>query len=407
MKHFIVSLLTITPCSLSRTHYSVGCQGYDTAFCGGLNMELFWDIFFWLIPVWVFVLIPFSSFYYEADDGVALAQMVGVAAPSRGRSRIAQALCSLLVVMVIMGLIFALTYLFLSDTTIKVQEYTGGQIFPDAAEAFVIFNTTERLNETTGEPLPFQTWQMEDIDEADAALLDVVMEAAEKETLTLKVDIATFYAGLMAWIGWFFFAVFGGIGISALPLDFLLNFKNRPKHMNPEEFAEAKMSIQKRVNDMVEIGEQLKREREEKAKLSGGGSSSGSRSIFNSQARKDMKTERNTMREFKAAIYLLEQDVEDFAAASAAHEKFNPLLPWLSLFAGIICCLISLIWIVHICIYVIPPNPLHPFLNTYFEWFEGWFPLFGTLSVAIFTVYLLFCAVKGCFKFGLRFMCIS
>ena len=33
-----------------------------------------------------------------------------------------------------------------------------------------------------------------------------------------------------------------------------------------------------------------------------------------------------------------------------------------------------------------------------------WFPLFGVLSVAIFSFYLLLCAVKGCFKFGLRFL---
>jgi LMBR1 domain-containing protein 1 len=53
---------------------------------------------------------------------------------------------------------------------------------------------------------------------------------------------------------------------------------------------------------------------------------------------------------------------------------------------------------------VYPDPPLAPFLNSYFDWFDGWFPLFGTLSVALFTVYLLFCAVKGCFKFGIRFL---
>jgi LMBR1 domain-containing protein 1 len=43
-------------------------------------------------------------------------------------------------------------------------------------------------------------------------------------------------------------------------------------------------------------------------------------------------------------------------------------------------------------------------LNAYFKWFDQWFPLFGVISVAIFTVYLLIAAVKGCFKFGIRFM---
>jgi LMBR1 domain-containing protein 1 len=364
-------------------------------------MNLFWDIFFWLIPIWVFVLIPFSSFYYEADDMVAMSQMVGLAAPTRARSRLAQAIGAELVVLFIIVLLFLLTYLFLSDTTIPVQAYTGSTILAARDEFAVVWNTTRRGTEN-GTVLPFQTYELEDVGPLDAAMLAVI-PASTTETMTLKIDVSTFYAGLMAWLGWFLFAVFGGIGISALPLDFILAFKNRPKHMNPEEFAEAKTSIQQRVNEMVEIGEDLTREREEAEKLNAG----QSRSMFNAQHRKDARSERNTMREFKAAVFLLEQDVEDFTAASAASEKYNPLLPWLSLFFGIICSLLSLLWVIHIAIYVLPPTPLNPFLNTYFAWFDTWFPLFGTLSVAIFTVYLLFCAVKGCFKFGLRFVCIE
>ena len=364
-------------------------------------MELFWDIFFWLIPIWVFFLIPFSTFYYEADDGIAMAAMVGVAAPARSKSRLSQAICSTTIVLVIMALIFLLTYLFLSDTTIPVQEYTGSTVEQANSTYNVIFTTEPRTlaNDTV---LPFQTFQLEDVGTSDAAMLAKIGKPVT-ETLTLRVDVTTFYAGLMAWIGWFFFAVFGGIGISALPLDFILSFVNRPKHMNPEEFAEAKTSIQARVNEMVEIGEQLKRERDEQEKLNAG----AKRSVFNAQHRKDAKTQRNVMREFKGAVFLLEQDVTDFAAASSANEKYNPLLPWFSLFMGIICSFISLVWIIHIGVYVIPKQPLLPFLNTYFLWFDNWFPLFGTLSVAIFTVYLLICAVKGCFKFGLRFVCIE
>lgn len=39
--------------------------------------------------------------------------------------------------------------------------------------------------------------------------------------------------------------------------------------------------------------------------------------------------------------------------------------------------------------------------------FDGWFPLFGVLSVAIFTLYLLFCVVAGNFKLGVRFLCVE
>ena len=60
--------IKIIPCGFFE-----GCDGYDTSFCGGLNMGLFWNIFFWLIPIWTFILIPFATFYYEADDGMLMA----------------------------------------------------------------------------------------------------------------------------------------------------------------------------------------------------------------------------------------------------------------------------------------------------------------------------------------------
>lgn len=391
----------LLPLDVANNEGFPGCEGYATAFCGGLNMDLFWSIFFWLIPIWVFFLIPFSTFYYEADDGIAMAAMVGVVAPARSKSRLTQAICSTAIVLVIMALVFLLTYLFLSYTTIPVQDYTGATAQQAKSTYGVIFNTTPSTL-SNGTVLPFQTNQLADVGSKDAAMLNQMAKPVP-QTMTLRVDPATFYAGFMAWMGWFFFAVFGGIGISALPLDFILSFVNRPKHMNPEEFAEAKASIQARVNEMVEIGEQLKRERDEQEKLNAG----AKRSVFNAQHRKDAKTQRNCMREFKAAVYLLEQDVADFAAASSANEKYNPLLPWLSLFMGIICSFLSLFWIIHIGLYMLPPKPVVPFLNTYFQWFDIWFPLFGTLSVAIFTVYLLICALKGCFKFGLRFVCID
>lgn len=365
-------------------------------------MELFWTIFFWLVPIWVFVLIPFSTFYYESDDGMLMAGTSVNPNPIK-KSRVAQALCNLMVVLVIVGIIFLLTYLFLSDTNIPVREYTGAGI-PEAGPAGVVLTSEPRLNLTLGQPLPFSP--AEDLQAVspttDGLLLQLVLRNSTLQDITLQVDVATFYAGLMAFAGWFLFALFGGIGLAAMPMDLIIAYTHRPRHMSPEEFAEAKLSIQERVNEMVDIGEQLKREREEKEKTAQ--SSSGFGSFFSLEKRKEAGAERRTMKEFKAAVFLLEKDVEDFQACSADMEKYNPLLPYINLFLGILSFILSFFWVVHIALFVLPNRALSTFLNVYFEWFDGWFPLFGVLSVALFTVYLLFCAVKGCFKFGLRFL---
>jgi LMBR1 domain-containing protein 1 len=220
------------------------------------------------------------------------------------------------------------------------------------------------------------------------------------QTITLQVSVGTFYAGLMAWLGWFLFALFGGIGLIALPLDLILAYVYRPKRLDAVEFAEAQLSLRERVNELVDIGELIKLERNEKATA---GITTSTWSL-DAEARKAAKDERQAILGFKQAVYLLEQDVEDFQAISANYEHYNPLVPFASLFFGIVSIIISTFWFIHIIVYIYPSPPWAPFLNNYFSWFDTWFPLFGTLSVAIFVVYLLFCAIKGCFKFGIRFL---
>ena len=234
-------------------HY-LGCEGYDTKLCGGLNMNLMWTIVFWMIPAWVFILIPWTTFYYEADDGMLMAGTSVTPNPVR-KSKILQACCNQVVVLVIVGLLFALTYLFLSTTNIPVQAYngvTGSEVIAGG----VVYTTLPQDGS-------FSTSQLADMGDNDY-LLTTQIDDLGQETITLQVDVATFFGGLMAWLGWFLFAIFGGIGMTALPLDFILKFTQRPKHMDAVEFAEVEMSIQQRVNELVDIGEQLKIEREEK-----------------------------------------------------------------------------------------------------------------------------------------------
>ena len=148
----------------------------------------------------------------------------------------------------------------------------------------------------------------------------------------------------------------------------------------------------------------MKIERDEKANQD---NTNGERSGLFSGLSKEARAERTALLEFKKAVFLLETDVEEFQASNANYASFNPLMPWFSLLSGIASSILSLVWIVHIAIYIAPPSPVHPFLNVYFQWFDAWFPIFGVLSVAVFMLYLLLCAVKGCFKFGIRFVILT
>jgi len=63
---------------------------------------------------------------------------------------------------------------------------------------------------------------------------------------------------------------------------------------------------------------------------------------------------------------------------------------------------LSILWILHIFLWMATFPPVSPFLNTMFIALDGVFGLFGTAMYAVFALYLLFCVFKGTFKFGLR-----
>eukprot|EP00558_Chaetoceros_sp_UNC1202_P001446 CAMPEP_0197260274 /NCGR_PEP_ID=MMETSP1429-20130617/83950_1 /TAXON_ID=49237 /ORGANISM="Chaetoceros sp., Strain UNC1202" /LENGTH=458 /DNA_ID=CAMNT_0042724511 /DNA_START=541 /DNA_END=1917 /DNA_ORIENTATION=- len=349
-------------------------------------MRLFWDIFYYAIPLFVFILIPFMTFFYEADDGMLMA---GTSVGAKPNNRFLEAIKYELFVVFIFASLFVTAYLLLGDSSVPVVEYQ------EQMNNAVTFTS---VAVGTGK---FHADLLADMTEKDFTNMNRLAGSNNRGTvdLNMPVDIPTFFAGFMAFVGWFFFALFGGIGLAAVPLDLILAFVNRPKRMDPTEFADAQINVRNRTNNLVDIGELMKIERDESDSAD-----NGRRSGMFSRLSQEARAERAAFLEFKKAVYLLETDIDQFQASSANYDNFNPLLPWFSLFAGILSTIISLVWIIQIGIYIVPPTPIHPFLNMYFQWFDSWFPLFGVLSVAFFTLYLLLCAVKGCFKFGIRFM---
>ena len=47
--------------------------------------------------------------------------------------------------------------------------------------------------------------------------------------VSLPVSFPIFAMAFMAFIGWWLFVLFGGVGLSALPLDMINDFVNRPE----------------------------------------------------------------------------------------------------------------------------------------------------------------------------------
>jgi len=121
------------------------------------------------------------------------------------------------------------------------------------------------------------------------------------------------------------------------------------------------------------------------------------------------KVHRAEVNKFRLLVDLLEKDLEEFQIGDPQNyrQHYNPLVPYMKLVGGALGALLTLVWLVHIVIFMLFSPPLHPFLNTYLGFFDGFFPLFGTLTIGILALYLLLAASAGAAKFGTRFFLIS
>ena len=262
--------------------------------------------------------------------------------------------------------------------------------------------------------------------------------------LTLGVTPVVYVTAMITFLGWFFFCIFGGIGLAALPLDLFSEYANRPVRIDLEEYAKQKMVLNERSVKLLEIGRKFQAD---------------------GRHQKRTRANRRTYNKFKQAVYFLDKDWEKvkrrtlrFWPARARPASFgrrgcdggatqeaqrhsearggldrratrnarrsvltrsvsasplcaqvkvaykqrggNPLLQLLSLVLGIVSLGLSLLWLIHVIAYVFVWPPTTTFLNGYFVRLDNVFPLFGTITYAIFASYLLCCVVKGNIKFG-------
>lgn len=97
----------------------------------------------------------------------------------------------------------------------------------------------------------------------------------------------------MSFISWFLFVIFGGIGLFALPLDYIYAFCNRPKKISQTELTAKKKNALEEALRIREIAREAKNLEEANALKS---------SIFSSKRREY----NNTMRKLRAAVKVLD-----------------------------------------------------------------------------------------------------
>jgi len=198
------------------------------------------------------------------------------------------------------------------------------------------------------------------------------------------------------------------VGLVALTMDLINEFRTRPEPMKTTEFFARREQLGRRAEALIKAGEQLQTHQEN--------------TVHSQKSRAAKVQDRNLVLRFEQAYYLLKRDRElldacaklrgtDFSLDKSVPLNLNPLWYILKLICGIVGAGLSVSWILHIGLFVLPRRPVTPFLNNMFIALTnvggGGFPLFGVFAFALYAFYLLWACVKGNFKLGLRLTCFK
>ncbi len=74
----------------------------------------------------------------------------------------------------------------------------------------------------------------------------------------MDVSFVVYMIAFFTWIGWIFFILFGGLGLFAIPLDFIYAFTQRPKKRTQRELNQTKEELQRTATELYEVGQALK-----------------------------------------------------------------------------------------------------------------------------------------------------
>ena len=309
---------------------------------GGLPMELLWQIMYIAVSVMCIGVVPFMMLYYEAWEPESKNWQVWTAVKYESAT------------VVVVGTLILLAWGMAgyADVPLELYSYneTGGLM-----DALAPTNCVASPCAADGEPT----------------------------SIRVQVSLAVWVIALVAFVGWFLFTVFVGVGLVALPMDMMMEYARRPQPIDLEEYAKQRMLLNERSRQLMEVAQKLG---------------------LDAHRKRDRHTTKK-FNQFRQAVYFLEKD---WAKVKMAYKERggNPLKWMCSAFLGLFSGVLSVVWYIHIVCYVFMKPPPTIFLNAFFIELDKVFSLFGTLMYGLFSFYLLACVLKGCMKVGLRFFWI-
>lgn len=332
-----------------------------------LPMKDLWLAVYIIDVVLVFFVIPFAMFYYEGDQEKSC------------RKRVFSALMWVIVTAVVVGLVLGILYSLVGKVDFTVRKLSSPAVsFPSTWSSLSLSKNRPCLAGTNG----------------NIQLCDAYTASASSEiTWTIRTTFPEYVVALSTIVGSVFFSIFGGVGITCLPLGLVFSFLRRPKAIiTRAQYIKEATDLGKRAREVKEAAAALQREER-----------SGSKG----------RKWRKNVKAVEKELLFLEEDVKALEEMYPQGEKAETswaltVLGYLArLILGIIGFIVSVAWVAHIVLYMLINPPVSPFLNEVFIKLDSVWGLLGTVAFAFFCFYLLLAVIAGAMVLGLRLVFIT
>ena len=328
-------------------------------FGSGLNMKVLWYILFISIIVYVLILFPISSSFYETDEDWSCCE------------KFQHSICWFIVYIIFFGGLSLVLYFTMGYVELPVHS--------------ISCDYSKFVNISSETDISF----IEDM---------ISCDVNENDKITIDINFIIYAIAILSFVSWFVFAFFGGIGLAAVPLDFFYSFFTRPKSMSGRNLKKRKKVLLSELEDLQYLGNELKDLEQRGA----------NRKWFCSGEKRKYD---NIKHEFTARYALAEEEYHIVNASIESRVKNNLvilcyycLLPF-----GFLSSILTILWVIQFsCSYFYRSNgrPGYPFLSYLLIFFQDNEVSFLSFFIfAILCLYLLFCLIKGNFKFGVRILC--
>lgn len=346
LKGIVIIGLTLAWCQVLMIPLDVS---NNRTFGGGINMKAFWLIIFVITIIYILIIFPISSSLYDCQDEWTPCE------------KIRHCLCFFLTILIFFVAITAILYSSIGRTDIPISVLKCHSM-----------------------PIP-----------SNADIGNICKPVKNTKSIELKVNIIIYSVAVLTFVSWLIFCLFGGIGLSSVPMDFFISFCNRPKKISSDEINERKKNLLKEIEEIKLLGDQV--DEMEKSGVQ--------KKFFFMRSKRNYNRIKN---EFVSRFALAQKEFE--IVNKNTIDDLSVVFYYLLIPLGILTSILTILWIIQfICSYFYilkDGRPGYPFLSYLLIFFQDHDVSF--LSFAIFsllTLYLLFCVIKGNFKFGVRILC--